>query len=126
MAVEDGADVLLIDTAGRLQNKAQLMEELAKTIRILKKHNPDAPHNILLVLDATTGQNAISQVENFRNYVNLTGLIVTKLDGTARAGIMIAITEKFAFPIHMIGVGEGIEDLNEFNPKDFCRNLFGI
>lgn len=121
-----GADVLLIDTAGRLHNKTNLMEELAKVIRVIRKSIPEAPHNIILVLDATTGQNAISQVENFKNIVPISGLIITKLDGTAKAGIIVAIAKKFALPIYMIGVGEQVEDLDEFQANSFARNLFGI
>lgn len=119
-------DVLLIDTAGRLQNKSNLMDELAKTIRVLKKRDPAVPHNTLLVLDATTGQNAHSQVEVFKKMVNLTGIIVTKLDGTAKGGVVVALAKQFSLPIHAIGVGEGINDLRSFEARAFARSLMGI
>lgn len=125
-ATKDKIDVLLIDTAGRLQNKKNLMDELAKIIKVIKKLNPDAPHDTLLVLDACVGQNAISQVEIFKEIVNITGLIVTKLDGTAKAGILVAIAQKFSLPIHLIGVGEKIEDLDKFDAKEFSNSLFGL
>lgn len=125
-AQENGSDVLFLDTAGRLSNKTHLMEELAKTVKVLKKINPDAPHDGILVLDATTGQNAISQVESFKNTLDLTGLIITKLDGSAKAGIVVALAEKFDIPIVAIGVGEAIEDLDSFNPKEFAENLVGL
>jgi fused signal recognition particle receptor len=124
-AKTEGIDIVFIDTAGRLQNKTNLMEELAKIIRVIKKVEPEAPHNTLLVLDATTGQNAHSQVEAFKSVVNLTGLIVTKLDGTAKGGVIVALAKKFGLPIHAIGVGEGIEDLRPFNPEDFAKSLVG-
>jgi fused signal recognition particle receptor len=120
-----GADVLLLDTAGRLQNKAALMEELEKVVRVLKKLDRTAPHNVVLVLDATTGQNALSQVEVFRDRAGVTGLVMTKLDGTARGGILVAIAEKFALPVHAIGVGEGIDDLQPFAAKDFASAIAG-
>ena len=121
----DGADLLLIDTAGRLQNRADLMEELAKIVRVLKKQDPAAPHNTLLVLDATTGQNALSQVEIFRKLAEVTGLVMTKLDGTARGGVLVALADRFGLPIHAIGVGEQIDDLAPFDPEDFARALVG-
>ena len=120
------ADVLLIDTAGRLHNKSNLMAELAKMIRVMQKVDATAPHATLLVLDATTGQNAISQVETFRSMVPLTGLIVTKLDGSAKGGILVALAEKFGLPVHAIGVGESAEDLRPFDANDFARSLMGI
>jgi fused signal recognition particle receptor len=119
------ADVLLIDTAGRLQNKAHLMDELAKIARVLRKLEPDAPHSTLLVLDATTGQNAINQVEVFRSLANVTGLVVTKLDGTARGGVLVAIAEKFGLPVHWIGVGETADDLQPFDAEAFAKALTG-
>jgi fused signal recognition particle receptor len=125
-AKKEGVDVLLIDTAGRLQNKAALMEELEKIIRVIKKVDPSAPHAVLLVLDATVGQNALSQVEVFQKTADVTGLAMTKLDGTARGGILIAVAEKFGLPIHFIGVGEKIEDLAPFRAKDFARAIAGL
>ena len=125
-AKKEGVDALLIDTAGRLQNKAALMEELEKIIRVIKKIDPSAPHAVLLVLDATVGQNALSQVEVFRKTAGVTGLAMTKLDGTARGGILIAVAEKFGLPIHFIGVGEKIEDLAPFHAKDFARAIAGL
>lgn len=121
-----GADVLLLDTAGRLQNQKNLMEELAKIIRVLRKLDPSAPHSVLQVLDATTGQNAHSQVASFKEMVEVTGLIVTKLDGTAKAGVVVALAKKFGLPVHAIGVGEGVEDLRAFEARDFARNLVGL
>ena len=126
MAQEGRADVLLIDTAGRLQNKKGLMEELAKIVRVLRKQDETAPHSVLLVLDATTGQNALSQVEVFREVADVTGLVMTKLDGTARGGILVAVADKFALPIHAIGVGEGIEDFQPFDARDYARALAGL
>ena len=125
-AEADGADVLLIDTAGRLQNRADLMEELAKIVRVLRKKDPESPHNTLLVLDATTGQNALSQVEVFRQIADVSGLIMTKLDGTARGGVLVALADKTGLPIHAIGVGEAIEDLSPFEPEDFAAALTGL
>ncbi len=119
------ADVLLIDTAGRLQNKAGLMAELEKIIRVIKKVDPTAPHAVLLVLDATTGQNAIQQVDAFRNTAALTGLIMTKLDGTAKGGILVALAAKFGLPVHFIGVGEGEDDLQVFDAENFAKVLTG-
>jgi fused signal recognition particle receptor len=121
-----GADVLLIDTAGRLQNKAGLMSELEKIVRVLKKLDESAPHATLLVLDATVGQNAVSQVELFRKSAGVTGLVMTKLDGTARGGILVALAAKFGLPVHFIGVGEGVEDLEPFAARDFARAIAGL
>jgi fused signal recognition particle receptor len=122
----DGTDVLMIDTAGRLQNKAELMAELEKVVRVLRKLDPEAPHDVLLVLDATTGQNAVSQVEIFGRSAGVTGLVMTKLDGTARGGILVALAEKFGLPVHFIGVGEGIDDLEPFAARDFARAIAGF
>ncbi|MGB7270014.1 MAG: signal recognition particle-docking protein FtsY, partial [Albidovulum sp.] len=124
-AQEDGADLLMIDTAGRLQNRQDLMEELAKIIRVIRKKDPDAPHNTLLVLDATTGQNALNQVETFQKLADVTGLVMTKLDGTAKGGVLVALADRFGLPIHAIGVGEQIDDLDAFDPEDFARALVG-
>jgi fused signal recognition particle receptor len=124
-AEADGADLLLIDTAGRLQNRADLMEELAKIVRVIRKKDPSAPHNTLLVLDATTGQNALSQVETFRKLADVSGLVMTKLDGTARGGVLVALADRFGLPIHAIGVGEQIDDLAPFDPAEFARALVG-
>lgn len=121
----DGADLLMIDTAGRLQNRADLMEELAKIIRVIRKVDPTAPHNTLLVLDATTGQNALTQVEIFRKIADVSGLVMTKLDGTAKGGVLVALADKFGLPIHAIGVGEQIDDLAPFDPEEFARALVG-
>jgi fused signal recognition particle receptor len=125
-AKERGADVLIIDTAGRLQNKAALMGELEKVVRVLQKVDAAAPHAVLLVLDATVGQNALSQVEIFLKTAGVTGLAMTKLDGTARGGILVAIAAKFGVPVHFIGVGEGIDDLAPFAAGDFARAVAGI
>jgi fused signal recognition particle receptor len=122
----DGTDVLLIDTAGRLHNKAGLMEELAKIIRVLKKIDPDAPHATVLVLDATTGQNALQQVEVFQSLVKVNGLVVTKLDGSAKGGVLVALAEKFKLPVHAIGVGETAQDLQAFDAGEFSRSLMGV
>jgi fused signal recognition particle receptor len=119
-------DVLLVDTAGRLQNKAVLMDELQKIVRVMKKLDPTAPHAVLLVLDATVGQNALSQVEVFRDIAGVTGLVMTKLDGTARGGILVAIAAKYGLPVHFVGVGEGVDDLAPFSAKDFARAIAGI
>jgi fused signal recognition particle receptor len=121
----EGADLLMIDTAGRLQNRADLMEELAKIVRVIRKVDPTAPHNTLLVLDATTGQNAITQVDIFRKIADVSGLVMTKLDGTAKGGVLVALADKFGLPIHAIGVGEQIDDLAPFDPEDFARALVG-
>jgi fused signal recognition particle receptor len=125
-ARREGVDVLLVDTAGRLQNRAELMGELEKIVRVMKKLDPAAPHAVLLVLDATVGQNALSQVEVFQKTAGVTGLAMTKLDGTARGGILVAIAEKYRLPVHFIGVGEGIEDLAPFAAKDFARAIAGL
>ncbi len=121
-----GVDVLLVDTAGRLQNKAELMDELEKVIRVIKKQDPEAPHTVLLTLDATTGQNALNQVEIFGKVAGVTGLVMTKLDGTARGGILVAIAAKYALPVHFIGVGEGVADLEPFSAKDFASAIAGM
>jgi fused signal recognition particle receptor len=121
-----GADALLIDTAGRLHNKADLMAELQKLIRVLRKRDASAPHRILLVLDATTGQNAIQQVEIFKQLVEIDGLILTKLDGSARGGVLVAIAERFALPVVAVGVGESADDLAAFDPKQFADALLGV
>jgi len=125
-AEADGADLLLIDTAGRLQNREDLMAELAKIVRVIRKRDPDAPHNTILVLDATTGQNALSQVEIFRKIADVTGLVMTKLDGTAKGGVLVALADRFGLPIHAIGVGEAIDDLAPFDPEEFARALTGL
>lgn len=121
-----GDDLLLIDTAGRLHNKAELMAELQKIARVIKKVEPEAPHHVVLVLDATTGQNALSQIGTFKELVDITGLVVTKLDGSARGGVLVALAEKFALPVHVIGVGEGAEDFRPFAARDFARALVGL
>jgi fused signal recognition particle receptor len=125
-AKKAGTDVLLIDTAGRLQNKAELMAELAKVVRVIRKHDESAPHAVLLTLDATTGQNAMNQVEVFRDQAGVTGLVMTKLDGTARGGILVAIAAKHKLPVHFIGVGESIDDLSPFSARDFARAIAGL
>ncbi|MEM6407040.1 MAG: signal recognition particle-docking protein FtsY [Pseudomonadota bacterium] len=125
-AEEEGADLLMIDTAGRLQNRADLMEELAKIVRVIRKKDETAPHNTLLVLDATTGQNALNQVEVFQNISDVSGLVMTKLDGTAKGGVLVALADKFGLPIHAIGVGEQIDDLAAFDPEEFAQALTGI
>jgi len=125
-AKAEGVDVLLIDTAGRLQNKTGLMEELQKIIRVIKKLDADAPHATLLTLDATTGQNAHNQVEVFRDMVDVSGLILTKLDGSARGGVLVALAERFKLPVHAVGVGEGMGDLRPFDARDFARSLMGL
>ncbi|MGB0506724.1 MAG: signal recognition particle-docking protein FtsY [Pikeienuella sp.] len=124
-AEADGADMLLIDTAGRLQNRSDLMAELEKIVRVIRKKDETAPHNTLLVLDATTGQNAVSQVEIFSKIADVSGLVMTKLDGTAKGGILVALADKFGLPIHAIGVGEQIDDLNPFDPNEFAEALTG-
>jgi fused signal recognition particle receptor len=122
----ENADVLLIDTAGRLQNKTALMDELEKILRVIRKLDPGAPHAALLVLDATVGQNALSQAEAFARTAGITGFVMTKLDGTAKGGILVALSAKFALPIHFIGVGEGVDDLSPFEPAEFARALVGL
>jgi len=125
-AKKQKADVLLIDTAGRLHNKANLMEELKKIVRVLQKMDPSAPHSVVQVLDATTGQNALQQVQAFRELIAVTGLVVTKLDGTAKGGVVVALAKQFGLPIHAIGVGEGIEDLRPFTADAFAAHLVGL
>jgi fused signal recognition particle receptor len=125
-AKAQGTDVVLIDTAGRLQNRVELMGELEKMVRVLRKVDPDAPHAVLLVLDATVGQNALNQVEIFGKTAGVTGLVMTKLDGTARGGILVAVAAKFGLPVHFIGVGEGVEDLSDFTAYDFARAVVGL
>ena len=125
-AEDQNMDILLIDTAGRLQNKTDLMEELSKVVRVIKKKNPEAPHNTLLVLDASTGQNAINQVEIFEKTADVSGLIMTKLDGTAKGGILVAVADRFKIPIHAIGIGEGIDDLQPFDPDEFTSALINV
>ncbi|MGZ5874041.1 MAG: signal recognition particle-docking protein FtsY [Bradyrhizobium sp.] len=125
-AREGKLDVLLVDTAGRLQNKAELMNELQKVVRVIKKVDASAPHAVLLVLDATVGQNALSQVEAFHRTAGVTGLVMTKLDGTARGGILVALAEKHQLPVHFIGVGEGVDDLAPFAARDFAQAIAGI
>jgi len=125
-ATKAGADVLLIDTAGRLHNKANLMAELQKIVRVIKKLDTAAPHSVLLVLDATTGQNAHAQAETFRAMIGVTGLVMTKLDGTARGGVVVSLAEKFGIPVHAIGVGEGADDLRPFAAEAFARSLVGL
>jgi fused signal recognition particle receptor len=124
-ARDNGSDVVIIDTAGRLQNKTELMDELAKIVRVLQKHDPEAPHTVLQTLDATTGQNALSQVDIFRNVAGVNGLVMTKLDGTARGGILVAIAAKFKLPVYFIGVGEGVDDLEPFSADDFASAIVG-
>lgn len=121
----EGADILMIDTAGRLQNRADLMGELEKMVRVIRKFDPDAPHSTLLVLDATVGQNAIGQADVFLRTADVTGLVMTKLDGTAKGGILVALAQKFGLPIHAIGVGEQVDDLQPFDPEEFARALTG-
>lgn len=125
-AKAENCDILMIDTAGRLQNKSYLMEELSKIIRVIRKQEPTAPHSTLLVLDATTGQNAIQQVKVFQEAAQVTGLIMTKLDGTAKGGVLVALADKFDLPIHAIGVGESIDDLQAFDADDFSKMLVGL
>ena len=126
IAKKENRDLVLIDTAGRLQNKTQLMDELAKVVRAIRKIDPTAPHDVILVLDATVGQNALSQVEAFRNTAGVTGLVMTKLDGTAKGGVLVAIAEQHAIPIHFVGVGEKAEDLHPFSADTFARALVGL
>ncbi|GAB4064856.1 signal recognition particle-docking protein FtsY [Ancylobacter sonchi] len=122
----EGADVLIIDTAGRLQNRAELMAELEKIVRVIKKQDPTAPHAVVLTLDATVGQNALSQVDAFQRVAGVTGLVMTKLDGTARGGILVALAARYGLPVHLIGVGEGIDDLQPFAARDFARAVVGL
>ena len=125
-ALAQGDDVVFVDTAGRLQNKKGLMEELQKVVRVIKKIIPDAPHSTLLTIDATTGQNALAQVIAFKEMVDVNGLIVTKLDGSSKGGILVAIAEETSIPIHYIGVGEGLEDMDVFCADDFAKNLLEV
>jgi fused signal recognition particle receptor len=125
-AKAQGVDIVLVDTAGRLQNRAELMSELEKIVRVSRKVEPDAPHAVLLVLDATVGQNALNQVEIFGKTAGVTGLVMTKLDGTARGGILVAIASRFGLPVHFIGVGEGVDDLAPFTARDFARAVVGL
>jgi fused signal recognition particle receptor len=125
-AKAEGVEVVLVDTAGRLQNRTELMNELEKMVRVIRKVEADAPHAVLLVLDATVGQNALSQVEIFGKIAGVTGVVMTKLDGTARGGILVAIAAKFGLPVHFIGVGEGVDDLAPFTARDFARALVGL
>lgn len=126
VALKEGDDVVFVDTAGRLQNKSGLMDELKKVVRVIKKLMPDAPHLTLLTLDATTGQNALSQVEIFKQIVDVNGLVVTKLDGSSKGGILVAIAKENPTPVYFVGVGEKIEDLDVFRAEDYARNLMGI
>jgi fused signal recognition particle receptor len=125
-ARQRGIDVLMIDTAGRLQNRSELMGELQKLVRVIKKVDESAPHAVLLVLDATVGQNAISQVDVFKNLIGVTGLVMTKLDGTARGGILVALAAKFRLPVHYVGVGEAVDDLAPFSARDFACAIAGL
>ncbi|MFQ5954870.1 MAG: signal recognition particle-docking protein FtsY [Kiloniellales bacterium] len=125
-AREEGFDLLIIDTAGRLHNRAELMAQLQKIVRVLKRLQPTAPHDCLLVLDATTGQNAHAQVEVFRDLVHITGLVLTKLDGSARGGVLVALAERFGLPVHAVGVGEGVDDLRPFEARAYARSLLGV
>ncbi len=125
-AKADGIDILMIDTAGRLQNKQNLMEELKKIVRVLKKKNENIPHSTILVLDSTTGQNAYSQLETFKEMVDINGLIVTKLDGSAKGGVLIGLADQYGVPVHAVGVGEGIRDLRPFAARDYARSLMGL
>ncbi len=125
-AQKQNVDIVFIDTAGRLQNKANLMEELKKVVRVIKKQIPDAPHATLLTIDATTGQNALSQVQVFKEMVDVTGLVITKLDGSSKGGILVAIAEETPTPIHYVGIGESIDDLDEFNARDFAQSLMDL
>ncbi len=125
-AQKQNDDIVFIDTAGRLQNKANLMEELKKVVRVIKKQIPDAPHATLLTIDATTGQNALSQVQVFKEMVDVTGLVITKLDGASKGGILVAIAEETPTPIHYVGIGESIDDLDEFNARDFAQSLMDL
>jgi fused signal recognition particle receptor len=125
-AREEGTQVLLVDTAGRLHNKSALMEELAKIVRVIRRVDPEAPHSVLLVLDATTGQNAVQQCKVFKEMVKVTGIAVTKLDGSAKGGVVVALAQDFGLPLHMVGVGEKADDLRPFEARDFARSLVGL
>ena len=125
-ATATGIDVLIVDTAGRLQNKRELMDELAKVRRVLGRLNPASPHDVVLVLDATTGQNALNQIEVFREVAGVTGLVMTKLDGTARGGVLVAAAARFGLPIHAVGVGETIDDLRPFDPVELANAIAGV
>jgi fused signal recognition particle receptor len=125
-AKTEGTEIVLVDTAGRLQNRTELMGELEKMLRVIRKVEPDAPNAVLLVLDATVGQNALSQVEIFGKSAGVTGLVMTKLDGTARGGILVAIADRFKLPVHFVGVGEGVDDLAAFTARDFARAVVGL
>jgi fused signal recognition particle receptor len=125
-ATDRGTDILIVDTAGRLQNKRELMDELAKIRRVLGRINPASPHDVVLVLDATTGQNALNQIQVFKEVAGVTGLVMTKLDGTARGGVLVAAAEKYGLPIHAIGVGEKVDDLRPFNPNEVARIIAGV
>ena len=124
-ATEQDIDILIVDTAGRLQNRTELMDELAKIRRVLGRLDPASPHDVVLVLDATTGQNALNQIEVFRDVAQVSGLVMTKLDGTARGGMLVAAAEKYALPIHAIGIGEKIDDLRPFDPADMAKAIAG-
>jgi fused signal recognition particle receptor len=126
LAKKEDRDLVLIDTAGRLQNKTQLMDELSKVVRAIRKIDPTAPHDVILVLDATVGQNALGQVDAFRHTAGVTGLVMTKLDGTAKGGVLVAIAEQYDVPIHFVGVGEKAEDLQPFSAETFARALVGL
>jgi fused signal recognition particle receptor len=126
VAKAQSMDIVLVDTAGRLQNRAELMSELEKTVRVMRKIEPTAPHSVLLVLDATVGQNALNQVEIFGKTAGVTGLVMTKLDGTARGGILVPIASRFKLPVHLIGIGEGVDDLVSFTARDFARAVIGL
>lgn len=125
-AIKNGDDIVFIDTAGRLQNKAGLMDELKKVVKVIKKVIPEAPHNTILTIDATVGQNAISQVKTFKEMIDINGIVITKLDGSAKGGILVAVSEEFGIPVHFIGVGEKIEDLQEFKAKEYSKSLVGL
>lgn len=125
-AEAESIDILMIDTAGRLQNKTNLMEELAKVVRVMRKKNPDAPHGALIVLDATTGQNAVSQIELFKTIIPISGIILTKLDGTAKGGVLVSLVERFGLPVHAIGIGEGVDDLRPFVAAEFAASLLDV
>ncbi|MFM5894403.1 MAG: signal recognition particle-docking protein FtsY, partial [Novosphingobium sp.] len=125
-ATEEGTDALIVDTAGRMQNKRELMDELAKIRRVLGRLNPEAPHDVVLVLDATNGQNALQQIDTFKEVAGVTGLIMTKLDGTARGGVLVAAAEQYGLPIHAIGVGEKLDDLRPFDPDLVARVIAGV